>query len=538
MRRPSILAAAPALVLLSACAFSNDVEGLAGGAGECIGCHGGANGDTSGAPPVDAEGLTSSDAVGAHTAHLSAAVACNSCHEVPGQGPAPLHDDRHADVIFGAVAQDPDGLASAAYDATSHTCANVYCHAPSTAPGGTTPPPWNAPVGTLTGCGACHAADPHGDPHGGTVAVTQCTICHSTSVDGTGAVIPRPAGTHADGSIEKFTHPAGWATPHANGTTDHGLAAIYRNKARYPTGFEGCKRCHGSTLDNPIALNVPTCDGCHTGAATWRTSCTFCHGDPARANVTARPAPPIDADGATTSAHVGAHQAHLVGDQTNTPVLTDGVACGDCHGPTNGTSPTLPSDHVHADGTTEVKLKQPGQDGATGSYDPATGTCANTYCHGNLPRNAKAGNTPSWTATTGQSRCDACHEGNGLFCTSRLVASCPDVRTGAHELHRCSRCHGEGGGPRARPARAAGECIACHDGFQRGLDGATGYPDATLAPAVNRATHVDGSVEVRSSVTIDGTTFSITYTSPSGSSGASCSTSCHGPHGVPASQSW
>jgi predicted CxxxxCH...CXXCH cytochrome family protein len=537
MRNFSTLSAALVLtVLFSACASGRNVEGVLAGGGGCVSCHGGKD-NLTGAPPFDVTGATSSAAVGAHTAHLGAGVVCASCHKnVNLTNPAfPNHRDGTVNVDFGAVAFDPAGGVPT-FIRSSNTCANVYCHAPSTVttPGlGPATPSWSQ--GPLAnGCGSCHQAP--SAIHGGGLAATQCVLCHPASIDASGTLLA--SGTHANGTIDHFAHPSDWATGVT--TTPHGLAATYQDKAHYPTGFEGCKTCHGADLTTPIASNVPNCNGCH--AATWRTNCTFCHGDATntRTPASTRPAPPRDAAGNAASAKVGAHQAHLFGDQGNNPVISDGVACTDCHG---GTSRTLPTDFVHANGTTEVTLKRPGQNSATGTFDPATGTCASTYCHGNLPRNPKAGNTPSWTATSGQSTCDSCHAANGAICGGASSANCTDVRTGQHELHRCARCHGNSS--TSSFATQVG-CFACHAGYQRQLGGPTsvgGNNTAVVNAKVNTAIHVDGSVEVVGTTAglVNGFSLTLTYTAPSGSNPASCTTNCHGigSHGpVSATQTW
>lgn len=509
MRNFSILSAVTALALLSACADSRNVEGLTGGASGCVGCHGGLNGDTTGAPPFDVTGATSSVAVGAHRAHVARGVQCGSCHaHVALQMNFPGHQNGTSNVDFGSVAFDPNGLTTPTWSAATHSCSNVYCHAPSTALGGSNPTPdWTAP-GSVT-CGSCHAGP--GVVHGGGLSVTQCNLCHASSVDPSGATM----GTHSNGTVERYSHGGGaaWITPDPthNGVTPHGLAATYQDKANYPTGFEGCKACHGSNLDNPVTTAlVPTCDGCHGGTA-WRTTCTFCHGDSARAAV--KSAPPFDASGVATSSRVGAHLAHLQGISTNTPRISAGVACDDCHG---GASRALPTDWVHANGSTEVTLKRPTTTTVTGTYDASTGTCSNTYCHGNLPRNAQLGNNPAWTATSGQSACDSCHKENGSL--TNTAAN----KTGQHDRHTCGRsgCHST--------SDTQTGCQGCHLGYQRQI-GAT-------PPVVNTANHVNGTVDIFGTATVNGRSITITWNPTA----QTCTTSCHtiGAHGTSNPKTW
>lgn len=324
--------------------------------------------------------------------------------------------------------------------------------------------------GELSGCGSCHPANPHASAIGS----HGCNECHATSIApgfATSVIGPDAGGTHADGFVSVRAHDPAWIATGASGVTSHGMAALYRNKAAYPAGMDGCRSCHGASLNAGVLPGVTSCDTCHqpyalpgTAATDWRTDCTFCHGDRTRAPSNLRAAPPRDVDGAVASARTGAHQVHLAG-----KAVSSGVACEDCHG---GTARALPGDFVHANGTTEVTLKRPGDTVATGAYDPVTGTCSNTYCHGNLARNPKAGNSPSWIATTGQSSCDSCHAPNGALTTA-------DAATDRHGAHMCNACH---------VTSTHVGCFGCHDGYQRAFE--------TTPAVVNPALHVDGLVEV------------------------------------------
>jgi predicted CxxxxCH...CXXCH cytochrome family protein len=513
MRNYSTLSAAIVLVVLSACASGRNVEGILSGAGGgCVTCHGGMDNDLTGAPPLDAHGLTTSAAVGAHRAHLGIGVVCASCHRDVNLT-SPLfagHRNGTSDVVFGAVAFDPAGGTTPAYDATSHGCSNVYCHAPSTAPGGTRPAPllWDAPVGSISGCGVCHAATPAN--HSG-IGGRACRECHATTFEPGSATSlsgPGTGGTHADGTISLRAHDPGWATTSANGVTPHGLAALYRSTASYPTGLAGCRGCHGSNLNNPIVAGagIKSCDACHqayalpgTAGTDWRTDCTFCHGDRARlaagldvAGVTTLAfAPPRDTAGQVTSAEVGAHTAHL----SSPSGTSGGVACGACHG--------LVNDLVHVNGSTAVSLKDPLGAGS-GTYNATTQTCAASYCHGNFT-GGKTGNTPSWTGA-GSQTCTSCHDGS--------------PRTGHHpsvfDKH----------------APQNQNCTYCHFRVANMVDGNTAGTFSTIK-STGRALHVNGSVNV--SLSSNGINVRPTggaFVDGWDSATKSCSPGCHG------TQSW
>jgi predicted CxxxxCH...CXXCH cytochrome family protein len=232
MRNISTLSAAFALVVLaSACGSGQSVAGLSGDSAICTRCHGGRDNQT-GAPPFDAHGLEASPAVGAHTTHVNASVRCDDCHVVPTQVDFPRHQNGVADVTFGgpAVAEG----ATPTWTAASLTCASVYCHAPSTAPGGTVPAPiWSGNLGTQK-CGACHPANGtygqadvlsvlHGvhrcaSCHGETNASVGCQACHTGYQRQLGATAPvtNPA-LHVDGVAEV----AGTSVPLLNNFVVH-----------------------------------------------------------------------------------------------------------------------------------------------------------------------------------------------------------------------------------------------------------------------------------------------------------------------------
>ncbi len=376
----------------------------------------------------------------------------------------------------------PARAASPVYDRTSHTCSNVYCHAPRTAGGHDAT--LRAGTSRRRGSPAAPATPAPARIHGGGPTIDECTLCHPTTVDASGAIVPR--GTHANGAVTHDAHsdPA-WATETTPHVTPHGLAAEYQDPA-YPTGFAGCRACHGSNLDNPIVAGIPSCDSCHTGGAAWKTSCTFCHGVWGGSLATDA-APPRDLHGNASSAKVGAHQVHLFGDGANTPRISNGVACDSCH--------TVPTGSLHANGTTVVTLKRPTDTVATGTYDSASGTCTASYCHGQLAHNGKPNNTVSWS-TTSLSGCDACHAPQ--YWTSNTVAN----ETEGHQVHNtgCAGCHSS--------STSRMNCLQCHPGYSR-----------VGAGTVNATSHVNGTVEVSGS----GGNTTVTWDGVN----RTCTTTCH-----------
>jgi predicted CxxxxCH...CXXCH cytochrome family protein len=227
-------------------------------AGQCSGCHGGAD---NAAPPTSLSGATATSdlGVGAHQRHLrggavSAGVACQECHVVPSHVEDPGHmQGDHATVTFGAVATS--GGAAPAWDRNAATCSGVYCHGATVSGGSNKAPTWTKVDGTQAACGTCHGIPPPAPhPQVGS-ATTACAGCHPGTVTPDGK-IDLAGGLHIDGKVDVS-----------------GLA------------------------------------------------CTSCHGDATRA-ATIAPAPPRDTHGntSTTSPGVGAHQAHLVAGPLRGPV--------------------------------------------------------------------------------------------------------------------------------------------------------------------------------------------------------------------------
>lgn len=370
----------------------------------CNSCHGNAQ---NAAPPTGTGGETAptSPAVGAHQQHLSGGtfsgpLACEECHVVPT---AMGHADGAVQLAFGPLART--GGAAPAWDPATRTCSASYCHGQFAGGALLNTPSWTTVDGTQAACGTCHGTPPPA-PH---TASTGCGGCHegytSTSVN---------LATHVNGTVEAVAnpHPAGWSDP-----AQHGTQANL-------TGLAGCASCHD--LTSPTS----SCTTCHAtaGFASWDTTCTFCHGDPA----TPRASPPVDIQGrsAATNVSVGVHAAHVT-----TPIAS-AAACAECH-PARAGSVAADAGHVDGNGIAEVQLGALARTGgAAATYtrvSATSATCASTYCHGRFSGgvNSGQGATVNWTSTT-QVTCTSCH------------GSPPS--TGQHSKHRseglgCQNCH-------------------------------------------------------------------------------------------------
>lgn len=199
-----------------------------------------------------------------------------------------------------------------------------------------------------------------------------------------------------------------------------------------------CASCHGADFAGTSA--APTCRTCHQDGPD---DCATCHG----------------ATGPTT----GAHARHGV----------VGLGCVECHAvPTRWDS----DGHVRRGGAADpppaevamtglaATTPRPGERTGPPSFDGATGTCAQVYCHGDVLGGGGAKTRPRWVDPgPGSATCGDCHG-----------APPPD-----HAWSSCTTCHAEGrhlDGTIDVGVTDPG-CTGCHGGATpappRGLDGST-----------------------------------------------------------------
>ena len=419
----------------------------------CNACHGSA---TTGAPPTDTAGNTATTArgVGAHQAHLAMStwrgpIECTECHIVPTAYADSGHVDTAlpAELTFGGLAMAD--TATPAFDGAS--CTNTYCHGATLIAGGSnTAPAWTTVDGSQAACGTCHGLPPAA-PH---PTSATCDLCHGDVID-PGLVIREPL-RHIDGVVDvDFGHGPTWATGAVHG------AAVNAN------GFGSCQACHGAALDGGASNR--SCETCHSG---WQTDCTFCHGG--ADNDTGAPPASVAGSTARTDRSVGAHTEHVEDTAIHLP-----LACERCHvTPVAALSPG----HVDGDGRAEVSFDS---FNPAGSYDPATGTCASLYCHGNGSA-LLGGEIWENDPTVG---CDQCHAFVGSA-PAQFVA----MSTG-HEFHDNYYCN------------------VCH------ADVWNFFPARNVFDFVDKSLHIDGSHSVR--LNFNG--FENAY------DGVTCSPPCHAP---------
>lgn len=360
------------------------------------------------------------------------------------KGYAPMLDPSDADACgtcHAGVATRPAGIALAAPGAPSCTS----CH--------------TTPEGAL-GCGTCHGqgtrahpprdrcffpSDPidrahaaHAEPSASRAEGLACSTCHPTPTSGA------PAGVHANGWVDVWFD-----------------FAVAGREARFDPSRKSCTgTCHARGGARPApAWSEPamTCDDCHASppADHPRGACTSCHHE-ANADGTALTTPRLHAngkvdlgdgsgrcgachgDGDDPWPRTGAHQAHA------DPKSSRPVACETCHAVPSGAER-----HPEGKGQAGVRLAGlAGRGGRRPSYDPATKTCAGTYCHEGAGATRPA---PRWTDTSPAS---------------------------------CASCHGAPPPAPHAQSTACGGAI-CHQGRTDGL---------TITPA-GRLRHVDGSID-------------------------------------------
>jgi predicted CxxxxCH...CXXCH cytochrome family protein len=409
----------------------------------CTFCHGGVENST-GAPPRNLDGTDQVGPFPVHPIHvtgsdLAVAYDCVQCHvkAVDVLSPGHVFDSTpgEAENDFGAGLA-PRTVFSGLPD---RTCSDSYCHGDGRGDNGVV-----AAMDGPRACDGCHAVQASGAGrwsamsglhglHLASVGVT-CGDCHDqTSSDGAtindrtvhidgrrqvtfGASVvgvsynaPMQACTGACHGVDHNAY--GWngtgGNPHPPGFADraaHGTEMVLQR--------QDCRGCHGADLAGGSAQS---CDNCHQ--AGWRTTCTYCHGG--GLNQTGAPPRDLGSTNLSASQSFVAHTTHV----------TEGVAaasdCVQCHRkPTD----VMSLDHAFdlSPGLAEVTLVA-GMS-PMGTYNPATSTCGNLYCHSN--GRGTLGTVVDATTTT----CTSCHPTNGL--------------SGDHDEHRsdgmnCSTCHSQ-----------------------------------------------------------------------------------------------
>jgi predicted CxxxxCH...CXXCH cytochrome family protein len=308
----------------------------------------------------------------------------------------------------------------------------------------------------LDTCAGCHGADFAGGKSGASCTTchaggpTACTTCHGQPPP-TGSHLAHLAGTGARAVACTDCHevPAAWSDighlfasdgsvitearvtfgAQANaGATRSGPASYDRASGRCSGVY-----CHGATLGDPAANETAPawggsapCGSCHGAppASHQNARCPLCHSTIARDAATiSDPARHVDGtvqvgdgSGTCTACHdvanepaaIGAHRVHL----TQPHGLRAPLACTDCHRLPQQLHDPGHIDHdlpaiVFPDGTSALARSG----GAKPSFDAASATCSDVWCHGGgglaSDLSANVVRTPSWTGPP--VICGACH---------------------------------------------------------------------------------------------------------------------------------
>lgn len=355
-----------------------------------------------------------------HQEHFAAGVsACALCHAATFSATGALLDSVHMNAVLDVAMST---AVQGTFNADAMTCSDSRCHG-ITQPN--TSPAWGA-AGNLT-CQSCHAfADLSGmhDTHF-TQSAANCGMCHaSTAVNAT--TLQPDTKTHANltpdvvfattygGSFDAaagtcsdtYCHGVAVTTPAWTGTTTlncqscHAFTELPGAHGKHLAKNDDCSVCHATTALSNSAISNPAFHGNREievvlSAAvkgefvpmTQTCANTACHG-------AASPPWTATADLDCNSCHAkidlpGAHQAHFTRSPAN---------CETCHAETATDSSAIKNPQLHLNFTVDVALI----DGIDGTYDAATETCSNTYCH------LDATPTPSWNGST-DLRCQSCH---------------------------------------------------------------------------------------------------------------------------------
>jgi len=209
-------------------------------------------------------------------------------------------------------------------------------------------------------------------------------------------------------------------------------------------------------------LAVSGCDGKDLGSGvpdSAATECNACHGNEDNA------APPKSLAGGESTADqaIGVHQKHLAGSK-----VSNGVACEECHVVPDSVDDKGHVDKSPADITWGALASA---DGAKPEYDPATGRCSNTYCHGATLTGGPSKKVVGWAE-----KCGSCHdappakigvadhptEKDCSLCHGAWVSAEGDVsfEGSLHPLPgKCDFCHGN---PPPAPHPQFTNCTTCH----------------------------------------------------------------------------
>jgi predicted CxxxxCH...CXXCH cytochrome family protein len=256
--------------------------------------------------------------------------------------------------------------------------------------------------------------------------------------------------------------------------------------------MDACTKCHGADFGGGNAKVA--CTSCHKDPG-GPTACTTCHGQPPAS---------------------GAHLAHVAGATLGKP-----LGCAECHKVPS--SWTDVGHIVNADGQVQAapvitfgataQLSVPGTArSGPPSFDAATGSCQNVYCHGGdvFGDSHAAAPRPNWRHPTGtEADCGGCHgrppsthaanatdcnqchqqtvDASGKLDRAKHFNGTVDLGDGSGT---CTACHGNAGRPLSAPHQS-------HLAAPHHLRGPLPCTDCHVVPTnVNDPGHIDTGAPV------------------------------------------
>jgi predicted CxxxxCH...CXXCH cytochrome family protein len=310
----------------------------------------------------------------------------------------------------------------------------------------------------LDGCKQCHAANFQGG-----ITDVSCYNCHNyphqqgyldtTSVNFHGTVLKaNNFSTDACSRCHAADFKGGNTNiscigchnyPHPQGMTDS-TSSSFHGKIIMANKFvmDECQKCHGNDFSGN-GSSLLNCRTCHT-QPEGPLACNTCHGnfgDPTKI------APPRDINGNTSTDFitVGAHISHLY--ENDLAV----VACENCHKVPNANNI---KDHFNPGPLVKiVVLDSLAIHGiaSNAAFDTNTGTCSNTYCHGNFEFK----------------KSDASTERQFAYTSDKMTGNYKTVKWNILDGSQapCGSCHGTADGfisPEGHIKLPIQQCVACH----------------------------------------------------------------------------
>jgi predicted CxxxxCH...CXXCH cytochrome family protein len=433
----------------------------------CTGCHNGSL----------IVATSSRMASGTHTPHIdnegvAASFECKICHNVTVSGNTTIsnysnHTNAVVNVSFDATyggSYSGTGVPGAA----NGNCTNVYCHSNGNINAATPTYKtvwWGSSWGAANHCAQCHGNGTNAWPTY-TSGPGGSTIANSHVSHMTGGYSYTCNHCHAATAANNTTLVNG-TTTHLNKVEDVVIwtTGVYNSTTKVCTNTF----CHGSNSaawgSNSTTIHV----------------CTMCHGTPS-ASISGQGDPKIapggtgvdtNGDSAASDPQVGAHQSHLLSWNT----YSSPVGCDDCHKVFANVTDAGHNDHALPAIIVWGTMSK--MNGANPSYDAATRSCNNTYCHGaKMWYSSSNGRdtSPVWNSIgylsgtkTAAGDCGMCHGAPPSGYT-------PNSHSGSEAIGDCNGCHphvntnGTFSDPTlhidGKVDAAGGSCTGCHSNYQ------------------------------------------------------------------------